>query len=152
MTKTNLITEIWVYLSGSPLLALFITLTAYQIGLVAHQKSNKNPLVNPVAIAVVLVATFIQLIDMPYEKYFQGAQFVHFLLGSATVSLAIPIYKGIDSLKGRSLPLLSALLLGGCVSIGSAVGISTLLGADKGVTGAFYSKSVTAQTLNRRPQ
>lgn len=27
------ITEIWVYLSGSPLLALILTLSAYQIGL-----------------------------------------------------------------------------------------------------------------------
>ena len=144
MIKSHSIVEIWVYLSGSPLIALFITLVAYQIGLWAYQKAKQNPLVNPVAIAVILVASFIELIDMPYETYFQGAQFIHFLLGSATVALAIPIYRGIDSLKNRVIPLLVALLLGGAISIATGVGISTLLGADKNIIGAFYSKSVTA--------
>ena len=144
MIKPDSIVEIWVYLSGSPLIALFITLVAYQIGLWAYQKAKQNPLVNPVAIAVILVASFIELIDMPYETYFQGAQFIHFLLGSATVALAIPIYRGIDSLKNRVIPLLVALLLGGAISIATGVGISTRLGADKNIIGAFYSKSVTA--------
>ena len=144
MIKPDSIVEIWVYLSGSPLIALFITLVAYQIGLWAYQKAKQNPLVNPVAIAVILVASFIELIDMPYETYFQGAQFIHFLLGSATVALAIPIYRGIDSLKNRVIPLLVALLWGGAISIATGVGISTLLGADKNIIGAFYSKSVTA--------
>lgn len=126
------------------MLALFITLVAYQIGLWAYQKTKHNPLVNPVAIAVILVATCIELFDMPYEKYFQGAQFIHFLLGSATVALAIPIYRGIGSLKHRVIPILAALLIGGAISILSSVGIAALLGADKNIIGAFYSKSVTA--------
>ena len=42
------IAEIWVYLSGSPLLALILTLTAYQIGFYLYQKSQRNPLANPV--------------------------------------------------------------------------------------------------------
>ena len=144
MIKSHSIVEIWVYLSGSPLIALFITLVTYQIGLWAYQKKKQNPLVNPVAIAVILVATFIELIEMPYDKYFQGAQFIHFLLGSATVALAIPIYRGIGSLKNRVIPLMASLLMGGVISIASGVGISTLLGADKNIIGAFYSKSVTA--------
>ena len=144
MIKSHSIVEIWVYLSGSPLIALFITLVAYQIGLWAYQKTKQNPLVNPVAIAVILVVTFIELIDMPYDKYFQGAQFIHFLLGSATVALAIPIYRGIGSLKNRVIPLMAALFMGGAISIASGVGISTLLGANKNIIGAFYSKSVTA--------
>lgn len=144
MIEKNSIIEIWVYLSGSPLLALFITLVAYQLGLMAYQKSNQNPLVNPVAIAVILVASFIQFIDMPYDKYFQGAQFIHFLLGSATVALAIPIYRGLSSLKNRAFVLISSLVIGGATSIVSGVGISSILGADKAIVGAFYSKSVTA--------
>ncbi len=144
MNEKNSIVEIWVYLSGSPLLALFITLAAYQIGLFAYQKSKQSPIANPVAIAVILVASIIQIIDMPYDTYFKGAQFIHFLLGSATVSLAIPIYRGLRSLRNRSFPLLASLAVGGGVSIFSAVGIASLLGADKAIQGAMYSKSVTA--------
>jgi len=138
------IAEIWVYLSGSPLFALILTLTAYQVGSFLYQKTDRNPLANPVAIAVILVAIALYLVDMPYQKYFEGAQFVHFLLGTATVSLAIPIYRGVAALRARVFPLLIALLCGGVVSIVSAVGVATFLGADSAIIGAFYPKSVTA--------
>ena len=136
--------EIWVYLSGSPLLALFLTLAAYQVGVMAYERANRNPVANPVLIAVVLVAIAITVIDMPYAKYFEGAQFVHFLLGTATVALAIPIYRGLEGLGGRIVPLLVALLAGGATSIVSAVGIAWLLGADDAIIGGMYAKSVTA--------
>ena len=144
MSEKHSIVEIWVYLSGSPLFALFITLAAYQIGLWVYKSTKQNPLANPVAIAIILVATVIQSIDMPYSSYFEGAQFIHFLLGSATVSLAIPIYRGLSSLKGRSIPLIFSLIAGGLVSIFSAVNIASLLGAGSNITGAMYPKSVTA--------
>ena len=144
MSEKHSIVEIWVYLSGSPLFALFITLAAYQIGLWVYKSTKQNPLANPVAIAIILVATVIQSIDMPYSSYFEGAQFIHFLLGSATVSLAIPIYRGLSSLKGRSIPLIFSLMTGGLVSIFSAVNIASLLGAGSNITGAMYPKSVTA--------
>ena len=136
--------EIWVYLSGSPLLALILTLAAYQAGLMAYERAGRNPLANPVAIAVLLVAFAITVIDMPYEKYFEGAQFVHFLLGTATVALAVPIHQGMSGLKGRVIPLLAALIAGGATSIASAVGIAKLLGADAAIIGGLYAKSVTA--------
>lgn len=144
MNEHNSITEIWVYLTGSPLWALFITLAAYQAGLAVYQKSKQNPWANPVATAVILVASLIQIIGMPYDTYFQGAQFIHFLLGSATVSLAIPIYRGFGSLRDRSLPLLVSLVVGGATSIFSAVIIAKWLGADQTIIGAMYAKSVTA--------
>jgi putative effector of murein hydrolase len=136
--------EIWVYLSGSPLLALILTLSAYQAGVMIYERFDRNPLANPVAIAIAIVATVITLIDMPYARYFEGAQFVHFLLGTATVALAVPIYKGLGALRGRILPLFAALLAGGATSIVTAVGIAKLLGADSAIIGGFYAKSVTA--------
>ena len=136
--------EIWVYLSGSPLLALVLTLAAYQAGLVAYERANRHPLANPVAIAVILVAIAITAIDMPYASYFEGAQFVHFLLGTATVALAVPIHRGLAALRGRALALLAALVAGGATSIASAVGIAKLLGADGAIVGGMWAKSVTA--------
>lgn len=136
--------EIWVYLSGSPLLALILTLSAYQAGVLAYERAGRNPLANPVLIAILLVAVAITAIDMPYPKYFEGAQFVHFLLGTATVALAVPIYRGLEAIKGRVLPLALALLAGGATSIASAVGLAKLLGADEAIVRALYVKSVTA--------
>jgi len=136
--------EIWVYLSGSPLLALVLTLAAYQLGVVLYERSGRHPLANPVAIAVTAVAVAITAIGMPYARYFEGAQFVHFLLGTATVALAVPIHRGLAELRGRVLPLAAGLLAGGAVSIASGVGIARALGADETIVRAFYAKSVTA--------
>lgn len=138
------ISEIWVYLSGDPLFALVITLASYQLGYILYKKSNRNPLVNPVLISVVLIAFFTQLIDMPYEKYFEGAQFVHFLLGTATVALAVPIYRGFNDLKGKTLPIALALSIGSVVSIASAVIIADMMGAGETIVGSMFAKSVTA--------
>jgi putative effector of murein hydrolase len=138
------IREIWVYLSGSPLLALTLTLAAWQLGTLAYERSGRNPLVNPVAIAVAAVAATIVAIDMPYATYFEGAQFVHFLLGTATVALAVPIHRGLAALRGRVLPLLAALLGGGTVSIATAVGMARLFGVDAPLQQGLWAKSVTA--------
>ena len=138
------ISDIWVYLSGSPLLALVLTLSAYLIGLTVYERSQRNPLANPVLIAVVLVCIGISVIDMPYAQYFEGAQFVHFLLGTATVSLAVPIHRGLDQLRGRVLPLAAALLGGGAASIGVAIGMARLLGVDAPLQQGLWAKSVTA--------
>jgi predicted murein hydrolase (TIGR00659 family) len=136
--------EIWVYLSGSPLLALILTLTAYQAGVLVYERVNRHPLANPVFIAIILVAAAITALGMPYAKYFEGAQFVHFLLGTATVSLAVPIYHGMNAMKGRAVPLLIALLAGGTTSILTAAGLARLLGAGDAIVGGMYAKSVTA--------
>jgi len=138
------IAEIWVYLAGSPLFALLLTLAAYEIGVTIYERANRNPFANPVAIAVIIVAIGISLIDMPYTKYFEGAQFIHFLLGTATVALAVPIYQCWDSLRGKVLPLITSLLCGGAVSILTAVFTARLFGADMTIQKAMLAKSVTA--------
>lgn len=136
--------DIWVYLAGSPLLALVLTLGAYSLGLSIYERTQRHPLANPVLIALVLVSAALQVLDMPYTQYFQGAQFVHFLLGTATVSLAIPIYKGWASLQGRMGVLLLALFAGGVTSIVTAVGVLSLMGSDTVLMQPMWAKSVTA--------
>ncbi len=138
------IAEIWVYLSGNPLFALVLTLAAYWLGISLYERSERNPLANPVMIAVLIVATVLVVLELPYERYFEGAQFVHFMLGTATVALAIPIYKGWASLRGRVGVLLLALVAGGAASVLVAIGVARLFGLDPALTGGLYAKSVTA--------
>ena len=144
MTPALPIAEIWVYLAGSPLFSLLLTLVAYEAGVTIYERANRNPFANPVAIAVTIVAIGISFIDMPYTKYFEGAQFIHFLLGTATVALAVPIYQCWDSLRRRVVPLITSLLCGGAVSILTAVFTARILGADITIQKAMLTKSVTA--------
>jgi predicted murein hydrolase (TIGR00659 family) len=138
------VTEIWVYLSGTPLLALVLTLSAYQIGVLAYERSHKNPLANPVGIAVILVAGALHFANIPYAKYFEGAQFIHFLLGTATVALAIPIFKGYGALREHWLALAIAIVSGALTSMVSAVFIAKTFGVEVDLIAPLLAKSVTA--------
>lgn len=137
------ITDVWVYLSASPLLGLTATLLAYQAAYWLYRKSGFNPLLNPVAIAVALLVAVLYATHTPYKTYFDGAQFVHFLLGPATVALAIPLYAQLDKLKRLLVPLSVALLVGSVVAITSAVGVGWVGGASRATLLSLAPKSVT---------
>lgn len=136
-------TEIWVYLSATPLLGLTITLLTYQAAYWLYRRSNFNPLLNPVALSVAVLVLLLLASGTDYATYFEGAKFVHFLLGPATVALAIPLYSQMNKLKQMLLPLIAALLAGAATAIISAVGIGWLLGASRQTVLSLAPKSVT---------
>lgn len=140
---TGRLGEIWVYLSASPLLGLTVTLLAYQGAYWLYARAKMNPLANPVAISVAALVALLWFTDTPYPVYFEGAQFVHFLLGPATVALAVPLYANLDTLKRNALPLAGALLAGSLTAVVSAVGIGWLLGASRETLLSLAPKSVT---------
>jgi predicted murein hydrolase (TIGR00659 family) len=137
------ISELWVYLSASPLLGLTMTLLAYQGAFWLYQRSGGNPLVNPVLIAVSLLVLFLWLTETRYETYFAGAQFVHFLLGPATVALAIPLYTQIRRVRAMLLPVVVGLFAGSLTAVLSAVLIGRLFGASLSTQLSLAPKSVT---------
>lgn len=136
--------DVWVYLSATPLLGLTATLVVYQGAYWVYRRANFHPLLNPVAISVAALVSILTVTGTPYQTYFDGAQFVHFLLGPATVALAIPLYAQFDKLKRALVPLLGALLTGAVVAMASAVGIAWLLGASTTTLISISPKSVTA--------
>jgi predicted murein hydrolase (TIGR00659 family) len=140
---TPRLNEIWVYLSASPLLGLTLTLLAYQGAVWISKRCNGHPLANPVLLAVAALVTLLWATGTPYRTYFDGAQFVHFLLGPATVALAIPLYAQLGRLKRMAGPLLVALLAGSLTAACSAVLIGKLLGASDATLFSLAPKSVT---------
>jgi predicted murein hydrolase (TIGR00659 family) len=135
--------EIWVYLAASPLLGLTVTLLAYQLAHALYRKSGQHPLANPVLIAVAILGTLLGLTGTAYETYFAGAQFVHFLLGPATVALAVPLYLQFRRVRKLLLPISAGLLAGSATAVVSAVAIARLLGADGATQASLAPKSVT---------
>ncbi|CAG9229651.1 Inner membrane protein YohK [Paraburkholderia tropica] len=134
---------IWVYLAASPLLGLTLTLVAYLIALNVYARAKHNPLANPVLIAVAIVVVALKITDTPYRTYFEGAQFVHFLLGPATVALALPLYRQWGKLRRTALPLLGGLVAGSLTAIVSAVGVAKLFGATHQTLASIAPKSAT---------
>ena len=116
--------ELWVYLAANPLLHLTLTLIAYLIGDRIYRRFGMNPLLNPVVIAIVILVGLLVATGTSYERYFEGAQFVHFLLGPATVALAIPLYNQFERVRKSAGPLLAAVVLGSLAASLSAVAIA----------------------------
>jgi len=135
--------EIWVYLSTTPLLGLTLTLLAYQAAFWLYKRAGFHPIANPVLISVAILATLLLVTGTPYQTYFDGAQFVHFLLGPATVALAIPLHAQWPRLKAMAGPLLLALVAGSLTAALSAWGIGALLGASRESLMSLAPKSVT---------
>jgi predicted murein hydrolase (TIGR00659 family) len=140
---TPLIDDIWVYLSAGPLLWLTLTLAAYVVAYYAYERSGMNPLVNPVAVSVTLLVLLLYATDVEYGTYFDGAQFVHFLLGPATVALAVPLYANIKIVRRAAIPMLLALLVGSATAVGSVVVIASLLGGSPETLLSLAPRSVT---------
>ncbi|SMH58448.1 TIGR00659 family protein [Azospirillum lipoferum] len=136
--------EIWVYLSASPLAGLTLTLVAYQAGLWAFERFGRRPVLNPVLIAVLLIAAALTLSGVDYRTYFDGAQFVHFLLGPATVALAVPLYNQFNQVRRSALALLVALLVGSAASALSAVALAWAFGGSAATMLSMAPKSVTS--------
>ena len=136
-------TEIWVYLSAQPLVWLTLTLAADLLAITLHRKAGGHPAANPVLISVAILVALLLATDTPYQRYFDGAQFVHFLLGPATVALAIPLHAQWPRLKSMAGPLLIALVAGSLTAALSAWGIGALLGGSRESLMSLAPKSVT---------
>jgi predicted murein hydrolase (TIGR00659 family) len=134
---------LWVYLQQEPLLWLTATLGAYVIGHSLHRAAGGSPLVNSVAVAIVLLVTLLVATGTGYATYFDGAQFVHFLLGPATVLLAVPLYRNFNRVRRLMVPMLAALLAGSVTAVVSAVAIAAALGASRETMLSLAPKSAT---------
>jgi len=126
------------------LLWLTATMAAYVIGHWLYVKSGENPAVNSVAIAVAILIALLWGTGTDYAGYFDGAQFVHFMLGPAVVALAVPLYEHRHEVRKTIFPIVAALLAGSVTAVVSAVGISILLGASPETVTSMAPKSVTS--------
>ncbi len=136
--------DVWVYLSATPLLHLTLVLIAYQIGDRIYRAANRNAILNPVMIAVVLLVGFLYVTETPYDTFFEGAQFVHFLLGPATVCLAIPLYRQFARVRRNAAAIAASLFCGSAFAAGSAIAIAWITGASRDMILSLAPKSVTA--------
>ncbi|MGZ6123752.1 MAG: LrgB family protein [Myxococcales bacterium] len=137
------VARVWVYLSATPLLWLAATLVAYQAGMWIFQRAGGRPIANPVPFAVAMLIALLHATGTHYETYFEGAQFVHFLLGPATVALAVPLYQNRAQVRQALVPMLAALLAGSAAGIVSAVLIARVLGASGETLSSIAPKSAT---------
>lgn len=132
------------YVTTTPLVWLIVTISAYKIGILVYEKSGKNALLQPIVIAYMIMLPILILANIPYKQYFESVSIIHFLLGPATVALALPLYKNLKLIRSYFMPIVVTLFLGGTFTILSALGILWLFDASKTTMLSMTTKSVTA--------
>jgi predicted murein hydrolase (TIGR00659 family) len=124
----------------NPVFSVAFTVLAYWPALVLHRRCRWIP---PVVAACLPIVALLLLAREPYAEYNRGGNYLTWLLGPATVALALPMYRHGVALK-NSLPKLALVVFAGTVvGMGSAGLTAWLLGAPLPVVMSTVPKSVT---------
>ncbi len=135
---------LWVYLATSPLIWLAGTLATWLAATRLSSMYPRNPFLNPTLVSITAIAATLGFLGIDYDRYFDGAQFVHFLLGPATVALGIPLFEKLALVKSSLLPMACALFVGSLTAVGSTVALCYILGFPTDLTASLAPKSTTA--------
>lgn len=127
---------------NNPLFWIFVTLVAFETGIAIYKKT-KFPLFNPLLIAIVIVIGILVVFNIDYEVYNLGGKFINSFLGPATVVLAVPLYKQLESLKRNLWPILIGVFVGSVASIVSIIFLGRVFKLDETLILSLIPKSVT---------
>lgn len=124
-------------------MTILVTLGAYLLSRYLFLRYN-HPLLNIVFLGTSIVITALMLFKVPYSSYVPGKEIMTFLLGPATVALAIPLYKNRELIKQYGFIICISVGIGSIISVVSAMLIIKFGGLSKEVMIAAAPKSVTA--------
>lgn len=103
----------------------------------------KHPLLNPVFLSTVIIITLMQVGGFTLEDYQPAKEAMTFLLGPATVALALPLYNNRRVLLRHALPVLSGVAAGSLATIAAALWAGRLLHLSDALLLSLGPKSVT---------
>lgn len=124
------------------LLSIAITVGAYLLSNIAGRRFP-SPFTTPVFFSTTLIIILLLLFNINYDDYTMAKDIMTFLLGPATVALAVPLYKNRDIIKKNSVPALSGLVFGTLSTITSAVILAKVLKLSNEIIASVSVKSVT---------
>jgi predicted murein hydrolase (TIGR00659 family) len=125
------------------LMSICLTMGVYFAAEQIYIRCKRSPLAHPVLLSIFSLMGLITLLGVDYNSYQKDTAFIHFLLGPATVALAIPLYEQMGLIRKMAMPLLISCCTGALVASLSASLLGALLTADKMIGMSLIAKSVT---------
>lgn len=122
---------------------ILITIIAYFISRKIFIKTQ-SPLVNPVLLSTTAVILILHYSGITFEEYKPGKEIMTFLLGPATVALAVPLYLNRHVLAKSFVPILVGITCGAIATLTTAVLLAKLSGLDPLIVTSIAPKSITA--------
>ena len=131
-------------LVATPLFGVTLTLAVYLVACRVAVAARGNPLVNPVLVSIVVIVALLLLTGTSYGDYQQGGRLIGFLLGPATVALAVPLHRQRARIRACALPTLVGIGAGAIAGVLVALTVTVALGGDHELARTMAPKSVTA--------
>lgn len=125
--------------TSSPLFGIVLSILAYAVGVWLNRKA-KTPLVNPLLVAIILVALVLLAFHIPLEHYQAGGDFIALFLAPATASLALSVYRQREILKKNLFPVLLGCAAGSLTSMLSVYGLCRAFRLDEKLTGLYAAQ------------
>lgn len=122
---------------------IVLTVGIYLISLRICQKIQK-PFLTPLLISTTVIILVLVSSGITFEQYKPGKAILTFLLGPATVGLALPLYLNRQLLRRMLIPILLAIVCGSITTVTTAVVLAKLSGLDVVLVTSMATKSITA--------
>ncbi|GMV62832.1 MAG: membrane protein [Parvibaculum sp.] len=122
---------------------ILLTLFFYYLALRIQRALGGTPLANPVLLASAPIIALLVAADIWVGDYMGGGQALIWLLGPATVGLAVPLYRNFARVRSALVPMAVSLAVGSAVAVLSAVLIGDAMGASLETVRSLAPKSVT---------
>jgi predicted murein hydrolase (TIGR00659 family) len=121
---------------------LSLVLGTYLFGIWVYRKT-KISLLQPLLISMCILIPLLKLTGIDYKTFYHQTDVLNFMLGPSVVALGYVLYEQIEHIKGNVLSILTSVLTGSIVAIGSVMLIAKALGADRALLTSLAPKSVT---------
>lgn len=128
-------------LSVEPLFGITLTVIAYAVALKCQQKWKG---LHPLLISSILIIAVLISLQVPYEAYKKGGDYIVFLLGPATVALGVPLYKNAQRIGQSFVPIITGITVGSVSALMMSAGIVWSLGGSRELLITMMPKSVTS--------
>ncbi|MDR3706173.1 MAG: LrgB family protein [Paludibacteraceae bacterium] len=127
---------------SSEVFLLMLCLGSFLLGVLIYKKTNIS-LLQPLLITMVIIIPFLKITGIEYKTFYENTRILNFMLGPSVVALGYVLYDQVGHLKGNLFSILTAVLVGGIVGIGTVVIVAELLGANHSLVASLAPKSVT---------
>lgn len=133
----------WQALTHHPLFGVGITLGAYQLAVVAYEKT-RWVFLQPVLLSMLTVIGILLACGLTFNEYRDSVAAMTLFLGPATVALAVPLFLNLRRIRQLFWPILITLLIAGVVATVLGVSLAWAFGAEHVMLMSMAPKSVTS--------
>ncbi|KUP08211.1 membrane protein [Bacillus coahuilensis m2-6] len=121
---------------------MIVTIMSYALSLEIAKKFRYS-FTTPLFVATLIIIGIFLLFNISYQDYMIASDIITYLLGPATVAIAVPIYKNRQLFSKYFISAFVGIGIGSIVTIGSAVIFAKVIGLDQSIELSLTLKSMT---------